>query len=59
MSRRHSTVTQADVARIVRAAKQAGAAEVEVRVGETTITVRLESSTATKIDLVPDKEIVL
>ena len=30
MSRRHATVTQADVARIVRAAKQAGAAEVEV-----------------------------
>lgn len=35
MSRRPATVTQADVARIVRAAKQAGAAEVEVRIGGT------------------------
>lgn len=59
MSRRPATVTQADVARIVRAAKQAGAAEVEVRVGDTTITVRIDSSTATKTGLVPDDEIVL
>lgn len=59
MSRRPATVTQADVARIVRAAKQAGAAEVEVRVGDTTITVRIDSSTVTKTGLVPDDEIVL
>jgi hypothetical protein len=31
MSRRPSSITQADVARVLRAAKQAGAAEVEVR----------------------------
>lgn len=31
MSRRPALVTQADVARVIRAAKQAGAAEVEVR----------------------------
>tara|TARA_R110000868_G_scaffold409885_3_gene696359 strand:- start:1337 stop:1513 length:177 start_codon:yes stop_codon:yes gene_type:complete len=44
MSRRPATVTQADVARIVRAAKQAGAAEVEVRVGQAIVTVRMAST---------------
>lgn len=44
MSRRPATVTQADVARIVRAAKQAGAAEVEVRVGQAIVTVRMSST---------------
>jgi hypothetical protein len=34
MPRRPATIIQADVARAIRAAKQAGAAEVEVRVGE-------------------------
>lgn len=34
MSRRAATFTQADVARAIRAAKQAGAAEVEVKVGD-------------------------
>ena len=34
MPRRPATIIQADVARVIRAAKQAGAAEVEVRVGE-------------------------
>ena len=34
MSRRPAAITQADVARAIRAAKQAGAAEVEVRIGE-------------------------
>lgn len=31
MSRRHAKVTQADVARAIRAAKQAGAADVTIR----------------------------
>lgn len=45
MSRRPAIITQADVARAIRAAKQAGAAEVEVRVGkDTRIIVRLESA---------------
>lgn len=44
MSRRAATVTQADVARIVRAAKQAGAAEVEVRIGHAIVTVRMSST---------------
>ena len=34
MSRRPATITQADIARAIRAAKQEGAREVEVRVGD-------------------------
>ena len=34
MPRRAAQITQADVARIIRAAKQAGAAEIEIKVGE-------------------------
>jgi len=56
MPRRPAFITQADVARIVRAAKQAGAAEVEVRVGEATCVVRLASSTG-PID--PQPKVVL
>jgi hypothetical protein len=58
MSRRPATVTQADVARIIRAAKQAGAAEVEVHIGkQATVVVRLNSDSAPT--LVPSEEIVL
>lgn len=47
MSRRAAAITQADVARAIRAAKQAGAAELEVRVGDkATILIRLSPSTA-------------
>lgn len=45
MSRRPATFTQADVARVIRAAKQAGASVVEVKVGETTAVVHLTQST--------------
>lgn len=45
MPRRPAAITQADVARIVRGAKKAGAAEVEVRVGETAVVIRMEKST--------------
>lgn len=41
MARRPANITQADVARAIRAAKQAGAAEVEVRVGEQRIIIRI------------------
>ena len=44
MSRRPAIITQADVARIVRAAKQAGAAEVELRVGGAIVMVRISST---------------
>jgi hypothetical protein len=46
MSRRPASFTQADVARAMRAARQAGAAFVEVRIGDVTLTVDLTSSTA-------------
>jgi hypothetical protein len=42
MSRRAAIVTQADVARVIRAAKQAGAATVEVR-PDGTITIRVDA----------------
>jgi hypothetical protein len=45
MPRRPASITQADVARVIRAAKQAGAAEVEVRLGDgAQIVVRLSAS---------------
>jgi hypothetical protein len=57
MPRRPATITQADIARVIRAAKQAGAKEVEVRVGEgLSIVVRLG---ATNEFLAPSEEIVL
>ena len=59
MSRRPAIITQADVARIVRAAKQAGAAEVEVRVGEATIVVRLASSTGAETTLEESRKVIL
>jgi hypothetical protein len=59
MPRRPAQITQADVARVIRAAKQAGAGAVEVRIGETLLLVRLGSSTAPEKALEPDQEIVL
>lgn len=45
MSRRPATLLQADVARVIRAAKQAGASEVEVRSKDgTAIVVRLHQA---------------
>jgi hypothetical protein len=41
MARTPPNVTQADIARAIRAAKQTGAAEVEVRVGEERIIIRI------------------
>ena len=49
MSRRPATVTQADIARIIRAAKQAGAAEIIIPIGGERIVVRLTSSTECRI----------
>jgi hypothetical protein len=59
MPRRPAVITQADIARAIRAAKQAGAAEVELRVGVVTILVRLTSSTALEKHLEAVREIVL
>jgi hypothetical protein len=60
MARRPAAITQADVARAIRAAKQAGAAEVEVRVGDKSrIIIRIEESTGEKVALEEAGEIVL
>jgi len=61
MSRRPANITQADIARAIRAAKQTGAAEVEVRIGDQgAIIIRLSSSTGTKApSLEQSPEIVL
>jgi hypothetical protein len=60
MARRPASVTQADIARAIRAARQAGAAEVEVRVGEQArIIIRIVSSTGDALDLDGSREIVL
>jgi hypothetical protein len=57
MPRRPAQITQADVARIIRAAKQAGASEVVVKIGEQSVVVKL-STPQTKA-LEPEGEIVL
>ena len=59
MPRRAAQITQAEVARIIRAAKQAGASEVVVKIGEQSVIVRLGQSTAPEKPLEQDKEIVL
>ena len=59
MPRRPATITQADVARAIRAAKQAGAAEVEVRVGNSSIVVRIAPSTGAENPLETASGIVL
>jgi hypothetical protein len=58
MPRRPASITQADVARIIRAAKQAGAAEVVVHVNGEPVVIRLQS-TMTEAPLAPEREIVL
>ncbi len=60
MSRRSATITQADVARALRAAKQAGAATVEVR-PDGTLVIHLAPASTELTDggLEVDKEIVL
>jgi len=61
MPRRAAAVTQADIARAIRAARREGAIEVEVRVGAATILVRIAPSLSTgqETALEPVKEIVL
>jgi hypothetical protein len=59
MPRRPAKILQADIARIIRAAKQAGASEVVVKVGDQSVTVKLGQSTAPPKALEEDEEIVL
>ena len=59
MPRRPATITQADVARVIRAAKQAGAAAVELKL-DGTLVIRLQlSPETTDTPVVLAKEIVL
>ena len=58
MPRRPAQITQADVARVIRAAKQAGAAEVVIQLGEQSVIVRFTSSTGDD-DKNKNQEIVL
>jgi CMP-2-keto-3-deoxyoctulosonic acid synthetase len=59
MPRRPAKILQADIARILRAAKQAGASEVVVTVDDQSVTVKLGQSTAPPKALEEDEEIVL
>jgi hypothetical protein len=61
MSRTPARVTQADVARTIRAAKQAGASRVRVLLPDCTIEIDLSSTAGEKIEkaVEPDREIVL
>jgi hypothetical protein len=59
MPRRPAQMTQADIARVIRAAKQAGAAEVVIKVGDQSLIVRLTPSTGVEVPLAPAEEIVL
>lgn len=60
MPRTPAKFTQADVARIIRAARQAGASEVAVPIGNgPPVIVRLTPSTAPQESVADDKEIVL
>ena len=59
MPRRAAQITQAEVARIIRAAKQAGASEVVVKIGEQSVIVKLGQSTTPLRALEQDEEIVL
>jgi hypothetical protein len=57
MPRRAAQVTQAELARIIRAAKQAGASEVVVKIGEQSVIVKLSTGPALKLEV--DEEIIL
>ena len=59
MPRRPAHITQADVARVIRAAKQEGVRELEVRVGAASILMRIPPSTDDDEALEQGKEIVL
>lgn len=60
MSRRPASLTQADVARVIRAAQQTGAAAVEVYATDgAKIVVRLAPSTDAEIRVERPREVVL
>ena len=59
MPRRAAQITQADIARVIRAAKQAGAVEVVVNIGGQSLIVRLATSESSQKGLEPKGEFIL
>ena len=59
MPRRPAHITQADVARVIRAAKQEGVRKIEVRLGAASIVMQISPSTDADEALDQGKEIVL
>jgi len=59
MPRRPAAFTQADIARAIRAAKQAGAVSLEMRPDGTIVVLLKVSPTAPQEPVPPDHEIVL
>ena len=57
MPKRPARITQTEVARVIRAARQAGATEVVVKIGEQSLIVKL--STGPTINLEADGEVIL
>ena len=58
MPHRPASITQADIARVIRAAKQEGAAEVEIRIGEkASLVIRLVGLSSDR--LAQNEEIIL
>jgi hypothetical protein len=59
MPRRPATITQAYIARVIRAAKQAGASEVVIQIGDHPVIIRLSESTGQDAPLVPHRQFSL
>jgi hypothetical protein len=60
MARHPARITQQEIARTIRAAKQAGAAEIEVRIGDqASIIIRLMSTGGPTEAIAANEEIVL
>jgi len=60
MPRRPANITQADVARAIRAARQTGVTEIELKLdGSFLFRLAPTSAPSTAVDLEPEKEIIL
>lgn len=59
MSRGPANITQADVGRVIRAAKKEGATEVEVRIGASVVVIRLGTANTQASPLEQKGEVVL
>ena len=59
ISRRPAAFTQAEIARAIRAAKQAGASEVEIKRGVDSMIVRVNQSTSGEKTVDQPEEVVL